>query len=146
MNSLYFMITLLLPVLSFDFNRYSNNFIKDSMKYYKNEHDVTLFNNNMLDFLRTRSFNKYNIISKKDDKLYTKDQFIKLYPKYKDYKIISISPGGLNGYYLVGIISYIKSNYDLSNYLFTGASAGAWSSLFMSHAVISADVKSTCRC
>ena len=89
MNSLFKLITFVVPVLSFDFNRYSHNFIKDSMKYYKNEHDVTLFNNNMLDFLRTRSFNKYNIISKKDDILYTKDQFLESYPKYKDYKIIS---------------------------------------------------------
>lgn len=133
MNSLYLLITLTIPIFSFDFNKYSHNFIKDSLKYYKNEHDITIFNNNILDCLRSRSYNKYNIISKKDDKLYTKNQFIKSYPKYVDNKIISISPGGLNGYYLVGIISYIKNNYDLSNYLFTGASAGAWSSLFMSH-------------
>jgi len=46
-------------------------------------------------------------------------------------KIISISPGGLLGFYMFGTCAYIKEHYDLSNYIFSGASAGAWNSLFM---------------
>ena len=37
----------------------------------------------------------------------------------------------MKGFYLFGISSYIKKNYKLDNYIFSGASAGAWNSLFM---------------
>ena len=50
----------------------------------------------------------------------------------KNKKLISISPGGFKGFYLLGTLAYIKDNYDLSNYIFSGASAGAWCSLIMS--------------
>jgi len=50
-----------------------------------------------------------------------------------DKKIISISPGGLKGFYLMGILDFVKQNYNLDNYLFSGASAGSWVSLFMSY-------------
>jgi hypothetical protein len=45
--------------------------------------------------------------------------------------VISISPGGYKGFYQLGIASYIKDNYNTNNYLFSGASAGAWVSLMM---------------
>ena len=45
--------------------------------------------------------------------------------------IISISPGGYKGFYQLGIGSFIKDNYNTNNYLFSGASAGAWVSLMM---------------
>jgi len=48
-------------------------------------------------------------------------------------KIITISPGGLAGFYMLGTIVYIKENYDLSNYEFLSASAGAWNSLPMTY-------------
>jgi len=51
--------------------------------------------------------------------------------QFQNKKMISISPGGFKGFYMWGISSYIKDNYDLSNYIFSGASAGAWNSLFM---------------
>jgi hypothetical protein len=47
--------------------------------------------------------------------------------------IITISPSGLSGYYLLGIASYLKDNYNLDNYVFSGASAGAWISLLMTY-------------
>jgi hypothetical protein len=50
---------------------------------------------------------------------------------YDSNKIIAISPGGYKGFYQLGIASYIKDNYKLDNYYFSGASAGAWVSLFM---------------
>jgi hypothetical protein len=49
----------------------------------------------------------------------------------KNKKIISISPGGIKGFYSLGILAYIKENYNLDNYVFSGASAGAWNSLVM---------------
>ena len=51
---------------------------------------------------------------------------------YNNKKLISISPGGFKGFYLLGTLIYIKENYDLKNYIFSGASAGAWCSLIMS--------------
>lgn len=41
-------------------------------------------------------------------------------------KYIYISPGGIKGFYMLGVISYIKDNYDVSDYHVIGASAGSW--------------------
>lgn len=49
----------------------------------------------------------------------------------RDKKIISISPAGYKGFYVMGVCKYIKQNYNLDNYIFTGASAGAWNSLLL---------------
>ena len=58
--------------------------------------------------------------------------FIKTTTHYQNNKIISVTPGGYKGFYTLGVCDYIKQNYDLSNYLFSGASAGAWNALFLS--------------
>lgn len=47
----------------------------------------------------------------------------------KNKKMISISPGGFKGIYMLGICLYIKDNFDLNDYVFSGASAGAWNAL-----------------
>ena len=49
------------------------------------------------------------------------------------HKLITISPAGMHGFYQLGVCDYIKKNYDLTNYIFSGASAGAWNCLFMSY-------------
>ena len=46
-------------------------------------------------------------------------------------KLITISPGGFKGFYLLGILTYLKENYNTDDLIFSGASAGAWNSLFM---------------
>jgi len=46
-------------------------------------------------------------------------------------KLITISPGGFKGFYLLGSLTYIKEHYDTSNIIYSGASAGAWNGLFM---------------
>jgi hypothetical protein len=62
----------------------------------------------------------------KEHTLYLKDE------KYiNDKKLISISPGGFKGFYMLGTSAFIKENFNLDNYIFSGASAGAWNSLFM---------------
>lgn len=48
-------------------------------------------------------------------------------------KVIKIAPAGLNGFYMMGICNYIRDNYDLTDYIFSGASAGAWNSLYFSY-------------
>lgn len=48
-----------------------------------------------------------------------------------DKKLIIISPGGLAGFYMLGVITYIKENYDTHDIQILGASAGAWNTLPM---------------
>lgn len=44
-------------------------------------------------------------------------------------KYIYISPGGIKGFYMLGVVSYIKNNYDVSEYDVIGASAGSWNAI-----------------
>ena len=62
-----------------------------------------------------------------------KEFYLKNNTFIQDKRLISISPGGYKGFYQMGICSFIKENYsnELRNYIFSGASAGAWNSLFM---------------
>ena len=50
---------------------------------------------------------------------------------YANKRWIAISPGGFKGFYMFGVCKYIKQNYNLDNYVFSGASAGAWNSLML---------------
>jgi hypothetical protein len=80
--------------------------------------------------------NEYNqiIISSKNKSIYYDNQLEKFLDNNKflsNQKIITISPGGLKGFYLLGVVSFIKENYNLNNYIFSGVSAGSWISLFM---------------
>jgi hypothetical protein len=52
--------------------------------------------------------------------------------KILDNELIVLTPAGANGFYNLGICYYLKKNYDLTKYIFSGASAGAWNSLFLS--------------
>lgn len=51
----------------------------------------------------------------------------------KNKKLINMYPAGIRGFYTLGVCKYIKDNYDLSKFIFSGASAGAWNGLFMIH-------------
>ena len=74
------------------------------------------------------------IISSKNKKSYCgQDEqiFLKKNDFLTDKKLITISPGGFKGFYLLGILTYLKENYETDHLIFSGASAGAWNSLFM---------------
>ena len=103
------------------FNLIKNGkFIKVNKKYNLNEHKMIKHPQNII----TNKNN--NVFYEKDIDVYLKtNNFI------QNKKLISISPGGIKGFYLMGVLNYIKQNYDLSEYIFSGASAGAWNSLFM---------------
>lgn len=45
--------------------------------------------------------------------------------------LIRVSPGGLKGFYTLGILNYLRNHYAMNNYIYSGASAGAWNSLIM---------------
>ena len=51
----------------------------------------------------------------------------------KQKKLICISPGGFKGFYMMGVVAYIKTHYDLSDFIFSGASAGAWNAILCSY-------------
>jgi len=75
-----------------------------------------------------------NIITNKNKLIYCekdKELFLEDNNFIKNKKLISISPGGLKGFYELGVLSYIKDNYEMENYIFSGASAGSWNALFM---------------
>lgn len=73
-----------------------------------------------------RHINNKKIYSTDDIELFYKEnEFM------KDKKIITISPGGFKGFYMFGVCKYLKNNYDLSDYIFTGASAGSWNALML---------------
>jgi hypothetical protein len=78
--------------------------------------------------------NKKFLITNKDGASYCEKNslvFMNSNNFFKDKKIISISPAGYYGFYLMGVCTYIKENYNTSKYIFSGASAGAWNSLYM---------------
>lgn len=77
--------------------------------------DTRIFLSNKIECIKCQ---KYNISDISNYETYNK-------------KLISISPGGYKGIYMLGTCAYIKENYDISNYIFSGASAGAWNSLMM---------------
>jgi hypothetical protein len=50
--------------------------------------------------------------------------------------MITLSPGGLYGFYMLGVCHYLKENYYINTehqYIYSGASAGAWNSMVMSY-------------
>lgn len=69
--------------------------------------------------------NKHKFRKAEQDKFLLENKFI------HNKKIITISPGGYKGIYSFGVCSYIKDNFNLDGYIFSGASAGAWNALMM---------------
>ena len=80
------------------------------------------------------SKNEQCVIANKNNLIYCekdKDLFLEENNFIKNKKLISISPGGLKGFYELGVLCFIKDNYDMENFIFSGASAGSWNALFM---------------
>ena len=78
-----------------------------SKKYNFNEHNMIK--------------NSQNIITNKDNNIFYEkdiDIYLKKNNFIQDKKLISISPGGTKGFYLMGVLNYIKQNYDLSDYIY----------------------------
>jgi hypothetical protein len=83
-------------------------------------------NNNHID--------RQNILNVKSQHMFSEEEverFLDENEFIKNKKLISISPGGFKGFYMLGVCKFIKENYDLNDYIFSGASAGAWNSLLL---------------
>ena len=80
------------------------------------------------------SKNEQCVIANKNNLIYCekdKELFLEENSFIKNKKLISISPGGLKGFYELGVLCFIKDNYDMEKFIFSGASAGSWNALFM---------------
>lgn len=82
--------------------------------------------------------NSISLQMKRTDKLYStskwinQNSFSEQMEASTKSKSIAITPAGLKGFYSLGVCTFLKENYNLTDYLFTGASAGSWNSLFLS--------------
>ena len=75
---------------------------------------------------------KQNIILKKSNNIYENiEDFLQENEYYRNKKLITISPAGLKGFYNLGTCVYIRENFDLENYIYSGVSAGSWNGLIM---------------
>jgi len=91
-------------------------------------------NSRSLRTLRSTKREEQCIISSRNNNIYCNSQanlFINGNNFLNDKKLITISPGGYKGFYLLGILSYIKEKYETDHLIYSGASAGAWNGLFM---------------
>lgn len=95
---------------------------------------------NMVSFMRAIRFianpmtqKQYIIKNKEGNCYYMKDsmEFMKEARNVQEKPIITISPGGFYGFYMMGVCTYMKDYYNMDKYIYSGASAGAWNSLFM---------------
>lgn len=73
------------------------------------------------------------IISRKSDIVFDNQNIKEFHERYKNERLIILTPGGLNGFYMLGTIKYIAQHYKLDRYIYSGASAGAWNALLMSY-------------
>lgn len=73
------------------------------------------------------------IISRKSGKVYDNHNIKDFHDLYEGDRLIILTPGGLNGFYMLGTVKYIAQNYKLDRYIYSGASAGAWNALLMSY-------------
>ncbi len=109
------------------YNSLESTKLRESVDEFSNV--ISNFNSNF-----NAKINEQLIITNKNNLVYCekdKELFLEYNEFIKNKKLISISPGGLKGFYELGVLSYIKDNYNMENYIFSGASAGAWNALFM---------------
>lgn len=89
---------------------------------------------NGVDLYRKKNYEPI-LITKSNNKTYYKEDIDKWFSNntaIHSKKLITLSPGGYKGFYMLGIVRFLKKNYNLSDYIFSGASAGAWNSLMLS--------------
>jgi hypothetical protein len=98
------------------------NFIYNFMSL--SSFSMNKINNKLLNILSLSNSQNNNDIFKKIYKNNTNNNI-------ENKKIISISPSGYKGIYCTGVCTYIKQNYNLDNFVFSGASSGSWNALLM---------------
>jgi hypothetical protein len=137
-----------LKAIEHKYTKSSNNLVEDSSKtlydlpFKKNIEDYESHRfseennnkiiNNYLNFDLNKINFKQNFIQYNRTKSNISENNISLKNKFSEnIRMITISPAGYKGIYSYGICNYIKKNYNLDNYIFSGASAGAWNALLL---------------
>ena len=127
-------------------NNNNNNKVKFIQKiiFIKSNKQIDIYNyensNNIL--IKYYNDNNLNNVTELKFKIDNNNKIILLDKKNNNFdynflnnllnkNIIQIGPGGILGYYNMGICKIIKEKYNLDNYIFNGISAGSWNSLFM---------------
>ena len=84
------------------------------------EKNIFIFKNNTndIDFTKSKNYKHTNLFNFIKKKIFNK-------------KLINLHPGGFYGFYDVGTCTILKHNFNMNNFIYNGASAGAWNSLFM---------------
>ncbi len=120
-------------LIAFNLNnlRYFNledksNLIKDTKFYHNLKPDTKIINKNNL-LIQNKNYNSFNLDLRNDELNYNSLKE----PLYNN-NIITCEPAGTNGFYSLGVSYYLKQNYDLTDFQFAGASAGAWNCLLLS--------------
>ena len=104
----------------------NNNLI---IKFNENDSENDSENNDVNVIINNNSKLDYNILFNNDNEL-----FLLLKKNILDKNIITLSPGGIYGYYDTGTCTTIKKYFNTSNNtLYSGASSGSWNSIFMSY-------------
>lgn len=112
-------------------NKNKNNIPKYGYVYINEYEELDIVIENKIKALNLK---KNIVLSNTNEYIKEKDifkYFENNIDNYEKKKLIILSPGGINGFYMLGVCSYIKENYNLTNYIFSGASAGAWNALYM---------------
>lgn len=99
---------------------------------FKGVFNKPIFTNNLWKIVDNKNTDT-KILLRYSNKLYNKKNINDFHLKFKNDNLILLTPGGLNGFYMLGITQYIHDHYNLDNYVYTGASAGAWNALLMSY-------------
>jgi hypothetical protein len=85
----------------------------------------------------TRPLKNYCIVDCNTGAKYCGNNQIKQYGaavSLENKKLITISPGGFKGFYMLGVVTYIKTFFNITDeFLFSGSSAGSWNALVMSY-------------
>lgn len=127
MNLLYILFSILF--LSSDsffiLNKIKNNkiFYNSYLKFINNRHKTIKNPKYIINYNKNNYKFEYNNITE----FYYENILL------KNKKIINIYPAGIQGFYEMGICTYIKNKFKIDNFIFSGASAGAWNSLLMSY-------------
>lgn len=122
---LYFLFSLLFFNVDSFFGK-----IKNSRIFYNNHiKNLSKKNISIKKPKYTIQHNKHNIKLEYNNitNYYNDNKFL------SDKNVINIYPAGLRGFYEMGICVYIKEKYNIDNYVFSGASAGAWNSILMAY-------------
>lgn len=102
-------------------NIYKNNLI---IKFTENDN----LNNHVKIRINDNSKLNYDVLSNNNNKL-----LLFLQKHIFNKNIISLSPGGIFGYYDTGTCTTVKKNFNITNTIYSGASAGSWNTIFMSY-------------